>query len=466
MQKILFINPCLRPDAKQKFPPVGLACILTAVQKAGIDFELIDMDAYTMSVKDLRERLRRETYDIYALGCIVSSLRLVAEIPSVIRESNPAAVIIAGNSVASSIPELLLRKTEVDIAVMGEGDVTIVELLEALMKGRSLDNIKGIAFLDGDSLVRSPQRELVSDLDTIGFPNWDLFELERYNESTLRPSVDDSENPVVYPLNAARGCPFKCTFCYHVFKGERYRRFSDEAVVEELKRLHYKYKATLVYFWDELTFPNIPSVERFIDRIEEVPFRIGWQAITRADLFRKKDIPLVKRMRDAGCKSIVFSIENASPEILKAMNKKMRIDRVVEHCEALQNGGITAFTSIIFGYPQETPETIRMTLDLCQRANIFPSVGFLQPLPGTPIYDWAVQQGFIEDELTYLMQAGDRQDFHVNLTKMPSDEFIDIVVSSMEDLAKKMGLEFENPLKTGVYQKPKRKTAATAGRVC
>ena len=453
MQKVLFINPCLRPDAKQKFPPVGLACILTAVQKAGIDFELIDMDAYTMSVKDIRERLKPETYDIYALGCIVSSLRLVAEITSGIRESNPAAVIIAGNSVASSIPELLLRNTEVDIAVMGEGDVTIVELLEALMKGRPLDNIEGIAFLDGDILVRSPQRELVSDLDTIGFPNWDLFELERYNESTLRPSVDDSENPVIYPLNAARGCPFD-------------RWFSDEAFVEEIKRLHYKYKATFVYFWDELTFPNIPSVERFVARIEEVPFRIDWQAITRADLFRKKDIPLVKRMRDAGCKSIVFSIENASPEILKAMNKKMQIDRVVEHCEALQDGGITAFTSIIFGYPQETPKTIRMTLDLCERANIFPSVGFLQPLPGTPIYDWAVQQGFIEDELTYLMQAGDRQDFHINLTKMSTDEFIDIVVSSMEDLAKKMGLEFDNPLKTGVYQKSKRKTAATAGRVC
>ena len=179
-----------------------------------------------------------------------------------------------------------------------------------------------------------------------------------------------------------------------------------------------------------------------------------------ADLFRKKDIPLVKRMRNAGCKSIVFSIENASPEILKAMNKKMRIDRVVDHCEALQDGGITPFTSIIFGYPQETPETIKMTLDLCERANIFPSVGFLQPLPSTPIYDWAVRQGFIEDELAYLMQAGDRQDFHINLTKIPTDEFIDTVVSSMEDLAKKMGLEFDNPLKTGVYQKSKRTTAA------
>jgi len=460
MKKVLFINPCLRHDANEKFPPVGLAYILTAVQKAGIDFELIDMDAYTMSVNDLRERLRRETYDIYGLGCVVSSLRLVAEITSVIRESNPAAVIIAGNSVASSIPELLLRNTEVDIAVMGEGDVTIVELLEALMEGRPLDNIEGIAFLDGDILVRSPQRELVSNLDTIGFPNWDLFELERYNASRLRPSVDDSQNLVVYPLNAARGCPFDCTFCYHVFKGKRYRRFSDQAVVEELKRLHYKYKATFVYFWDELTFPNIPSVERFLAKIEKISFRINWQAITRADLFRKKDIPLVKRMRDLGCKSIAFSIENASPEILKAMNKRIRIDRMLDHCEALQDGGITPFTSIIFGYPQETPETIRMTLDLCDRANIFPSVGFLQPLPGTPIYDWAVRQGFIENELSYLMQAGDRQDFHINLTKMPTEEFIDIVVSSMRDLAKKMGLEFDNPLKTGVYQKSKRRTDA------
>jgi radical SAM superfamily enzyme YgiQ (UPF0313 family) len=463
MKKVLFINPCLRPDAKNKYPPVGLACILTAVQKASIGFELIDMDAHTMSIEDLRMRIRRETYDIYALGCIVTSLRLVAEITSVIRESNPEAVIIAGNSVASSIPELLLRNTEVDIAVIGEGDVTIVELLGALMKGRPLGKIKGIAFLDGDRFVQCPRRELIPDLDTIGFPNWDLFELDRYNNGMVKLTVDESEYSVVYPLNAARGCPFQCTFCYHVFKGERYRRYSVDEVMKELKRLHFKYKASFVQFWDELTFPNVPSVERLVERIEKLPFRIGWEAITRGDLFRKKDVPLIRRMRAAGCMSIAFSIENASPEILEAMNKKMRIDRVVEHCEALLDGGVTAFTSIIFGYPQETPETIRKTLDLCERSNIFPSTGFLQPLPGTPIYDWALQRGHIKDELEYLMQAGDRQDFHVNLTKMPTEEFIDIVVSGMQDLARKMGMKFDNPLKTGAYQKPKRRTAA-AGR--
>lgn len=387
-------------------------------------------------------------------------MRLVKEIASVIRDSNPDAVIIAGNSVATSIPELLLRNTEVNIAVMGEGDVTIVELVEALKEKRQLKEIEGIAFLDDDTFIQTPLRNPIPNLDTIGFPNWDIFKLEHYNEGMLKHTVDESEQSIVYPLNAARGCPFNCTFCYHVFKGQGYRKYSENVVMEEFSRLYYKYKTTFIQFWDELTFPNIPSVERMVERLEKLPFRIGWQGITRTDLFEKEDIPLIRRMRNAGCKSIAFSIENASPEILKAMNKKIRLDSVTEHSHALLEGEVTPLTSIIFGYPQETLQTIKMTLVLCEKCNIFPSVGFLQPLPCTPIYEWSVQQGYITDEFEYLMQAGDRQDFHVNLTNMPTDEFVDAVISGMNDLAKKMGLKFENPLKTGVYQKPKKNTAS------
>lgn len=455
MKKILFINPCLRYNAKRKYVPVGLAYILTAVERARIEFDLIDMDAYDMSVDDLRDMLEKETYDIYAVGCIVSSFRLVKEIASVIRETNPMAVIIAGNSVASSIPKLLLQNTEVNIAIMGESDITIVEVLQALMEDRPLGSIHGISFLNDDVFVQTSPMSVIPDLDTIGFPNWHFFELELYNKDMLKLSVDKSEHSIVYPLNAARGCPFNCTFCYHVFKGQPYRKYSENLVLEEFKRLYYQYNATFIQFWDELTFPNIRSVKRMVNQLEELPFRVGWEGITRGDLFSKKDIPLIKQMQSAGCKSIAFSIENASPEILKAMNKKIQIDKVIEHSLAIMKGGITPLTSIIFGYPQETPETIKLTLDLCERCNIFPSVGFLQPLPGTSIYEWAVKEDYIKNEIEYLMQAGDRQDFHVNLTKIPTDEFIDAVMSGMHDLAKKMGLKFNDPLKTGVYQKPK-----------
>jgi hypothetical protein len=81
-------------------------------------------------------------------------------------------------------------------------------------------------------------------------------------------------------------------------------------------------------------------------------------------------------------------------------------------------------------------------------------VGFLQPLPKTQIYDWALENGFIKDELEYLLNSGDRQDLHVNLTNMGTDEFVSVVLSEMQQLASRMGLQFQNPLKTGVYQKP------------
>jgi len=456
VKSILFINPCLRPHASRKFPPVGLAFILSAVKKANIELDLYDMDAHDLSVDNLREHLQKK-YDIVALGTIVTALKLVRDIALLVRESNPVATIIAGNSVATSIPEMLLRNTEVDIAVLGEGDVTIVDLLRVLDTNAALDQVKGIAFLRDGEFVKTSTREPIPNLDEIGFPNWDLFDLSRYNEHMLKPVMDDSIASIVYPLNAARGCPFACTFCYHVFKGQHYRKYSEEAVMQEFTRLHDKYRATFIFFWDELTFPNITAVEKMVTRLEQLPFRVGWDAITRADLFRQANMPIVQRMRDAGCKSISFSIENASPAILKAMNKKIQIDRVVEHCETLIGGGVTPLTSIIFGYPQETPETIRMTLDLCERCNIYPSVGFLQPLPGTPIYEWAVQYGYIKNELEYLLSAGDRQDLHVNLTRMSSEELGDTVVNGMQRLADKMGLKFDNPLKTGVYQKPVKK---------
>ena len=452
--RILFVNPCLRLDAKRRYPPVGLACILTACRKAGIEFDLFDMDALNLPPEGLRDFLKDKQYDVCALGAIVSSFKLVKHLITHMREHNRECTIIAGNSVASSVPEILLRNTEVDIGVMAEGDITIVDVLDALRTGRSLSTVNGIAYLDGDTFVKTTARDAVKKLDDIGFPDWDLFDLKAYNPRLADP-VEGEDNEVIFPLNAARGCPYKCTFCYHVFIEERYRKYSETAVMNEIRRLHDQFGATFIHFWDELTFPSIPSVERMIFALDQLPFRVRWQGITRGDLFKPEHTDLVKRMKDAGCESIAFSIENANAEILKAMKKRINIEQIVGHTQALLRGGVTPFTSIIFGYPQETPESIKETLDLAERCGIFPSVGFLQPLPGTPMYEYAIEHGFITDQVEYLMNAGDRQDFHVNMTKMPTDELIGRVMDGMQALATRMGLQFDNPLKTSVYQKPK-----------
>lgn len=454
--RIVFINPEIRPDAKKRMLPVGLGYILTAVKKAGFDFDFIDMDIDSLSLEDLRRALQGRVYDVCAFGCISSGFKFAHGIAKTIREEQPGALIVAGNSVATSMPELLLTRTEVDVAVMGEGDVIIVDLLKALAGGQDHRHVAGIAYLEEGAVRFSPKRTVIPDLDPVGFPDWDIFDLKKYNKYMhLVSRVAPDKNFIAYPLNSARGCPFSCTFCYHVFKGVRYRKYSEKAVIDEIRRLHERFGATCVAFWDELTFADIASVERRVKSLRSLDFNIMWQSPIRGNLFKKKHLPLLREMKEVGCDNLAYSLENASEEILKAINKNLDVSEFIEQSEVIWEAGITPLTSIFFGYPQETPETIQRTLDVCERCRIFPSTGFLLPLPGTEIYDWARQNGNIKDEFEYMMDIGDRQDFHINLTRMTDEEFVSTVENGLKRLAKILGLELASVFKTVTYQKPK-----------
>lgn len=452
---ILFINPSLRPESKRRQLPVGLAYIMTAVKKAGFDFDLIDMDINQLSMHDLGNLLSKKSYDLYALGCIVTGYRYVKDIADIIKKTNPDSVIVAGNSVATSIPDILLRNTKVDIAVIGEGDITIAELLHTIDNNQKITDVNGIAFKENGNIRFTKKQNIIPNLDDVGFPEWKIFELEKYDKyAEINVNSFHANYVLAYPLNSARGCPFNCTFCYHVFKNEKYRKYSEDAITGEIKRLHDKYNCNYVSFWDELTFKNTKSVEMLVEKLGKLDFEIGWDAPVRGNLFKAEDVELIKEMKNSGCDNISFSLENASAEILKAINKKLDVSQFIEQAKTLKKGGVVPLTSVIFGYPQETRESIAFTLKVCEECGIFPSVGFLLPLPGTPIYNWAKENKFITDELEYLERVGDRQDFHINLTKMSDQELLDVVETGLRDLAKRQGLKLDSVFKTTTYQKP------------
>jgi len=435
---------------------VGLGCVTTAVKKAGFDFDLIDMNINNLSMQDLEGSLSRKTYDVYAFGCIVTGFKFAKEIAKIIKRINPESVIIAGNSVATSIPEIILRETSVDVAVIGEGDETIVELLKKLESKKDIADVEGIAYKRDGNVEYTAKRAVIKEIDDLGFPNWDIFEIDKY-KSYGRVNVNSTslDDVMPFPVNTARGCPYSCTFCYHVFKGERYRRCSDEAAVREIKRLHEMYDCNYILYWNELTFINRREARSMAEKLATLGFQVEWEAAIRGNLFKNEDLALIRDLKAVGCQTLGFSLENASPEILNAINKKLEVSEFIKQAKVLRKGGITPLTSVIFGYPQETPETIKHTLKVCEECGMYPSVGFLLPLPGTPIYEWAKNSGLIPDEVKYLERVGDRQDFHINLTKMPDQEFRAIVQSGLRSLAKKQGLELESVFKTGAYQKPK-----------
>ncbi len=453
--KTVFINLSLRPGAKRRHLPVGLACIMTATQKAGFAFDLIDMDIDDLSLADLTSILEKKLYDVYAMGCIVTGFKLVRELTEVIKKINPEALVVAGNSVATSVPDLLLRHTMVDIAVLGEGDVTFVELLKKLADNEPFRSVPGIAYRHQGQTHFSKPRPVIASLDGLDFPDWRLFDLEKYNKfADINSNIFSEGIERGYPLNTARGCPYNCTFCYHCFKGEKYRSYSARATFEEIKRLHYQFGATSIMFWDELTFSSIKDVTAMIEQLTNLDFSIKWEASARAGLFKREHIDIIRAMNDVGCNVISYSLENASPKILKAMKKKITVEQFIEQSMALKKGGVIPLTSVIFGYPQETRESIQQTLDVCEKCEMFPSVGFLLPLPGTPIYDWARNSGHIPDEVAYLERIGDRQDFHINLTAMSDEELVGTVTEKLTELANRQGLHLDSVFKTTTYQKP------------
>jgi anaerobic magnesium-protoporphyrin IX monomethyl ester cyclase len=368
--------------------------------------------------------------------------------------------VVVGNTVASSIPKILLGRTRADIAVMGEGDETIVELLRRLETSRDLEGIRGIHYQRAGSVVANPPRPVIADIDTLPFPDWDLLDVEAYVQSLSR-RPDEPLPPIspdrirAMPINTARGCPFQCTFCYHAFREARYRCRSAASVIAEVRDRHQRYGINLFAFNDELTFHSIPQAESFADAMIASGLNVWWKADVRSGLFSKDEhVEVARKLQRAGCLALGFSLESADPAILKAMKKGATPAAFLRQCEILQRARVSPFTSLVIGYPMETEATIRATIECCTSAGIYPSTGYLLPQPRTPMYDYAREHGFISDEEDYLLALGDRQDLRLNMTGIPDDQLAAVVQAELAKCSRTLGLNLHGSglLKTSVYR--------------
>jgi len=448
---ILIINFPLRSGMSQRFFSLGLGYIATAIKNAGFAFDLIDLDV------NRNQGLKfAKSYDVVCMGSLISGYKKIKHILLEVRKFNPHAKIIVGNSVATSIPNLLLNNTEADIVVMSEGDETIVDLLNTIKHEKSIDDVRGICYKHNGRIVYTEQRKAIKNISLIPNVDFDIFDIEGYIKNS---DVDESDELIgkdIRPLaiNTARGCPFNCTFCYHTFKSIKYRRRSPQSIVSEIKNLIKKYGINYVKFYDELTFFTKKQANDFAEEVLSSGLNIYWVAQCRANLFNAQDIDIVKKMKDAGCCGMGYSLESSDASILCAMNKKISVKHFSEQSKLLQDAGISTWTSLVLGYPQETPETIRKTFECCTRSNIYPSIGFLLPQPASVMYEYAIEHGFIQNEEEYILKMGDRQDLTVNMTQMSNDEFESIIAEEAQKCneALRMGLEKDKLIKTSFYR--------------
>lgn len=470
--KLLFINPSLRLGSATKYLPVGLASVMTFIHEAGYAFDLLDIDINDYSDEYVEKFIVNHEYEIILSGSIVTHYKWMKWLVYTIKKHHPETKVIVGNSVAGSVPELFLRNSGADVAVIGEGELSCLATLEALRNNKSLHDVEGIAFIEKDgNFVKTPKRN-AEILDDIPMIKWDWFDVEAYFKRSYASSfglVVDNEScaPRTMPVASARGCVFRCTFCHFVFWDDPYRHRSAANIMAEIRRDIEQYGANFVNFWDDLSFASLKQVERMVDAILDSGLKFYWSAAVRTDLFAnpkfsyEKRLELAKKMRASGCLNLGYSLESGNQEILDMMNKHVKAEYFQEQVRLLNEAGITSNVSVVFGYPIETEETIKQTFDLCLNAGIYPSLGFLLPLPYTGMYDYAKQHGFIVDENTYLDAITERQDFCLNMTKLPRETIEGWIKHYAQKLNEelKLGLSEGRLLRTGGYKNQNAETA-------
>ena len=490
--KILFINPSLRAGTDHIFLPIGLGYVATYVKQHGYKFDILDCDAGKYSDQYIEQYLIKNKYDVVCLGSIVTHYAWIKWCINTIKDHQPDCKVIVGNSVGGSIPEVLFQKTKADIVIYGEGEVTIVEVLDAIKLNKSFGEIiephveiphmnkgypatiKGLGIpgiiyrAKNNLIVNNGKRKVVKNIDDFPFPDWDLFDVETYLKIGRKFEASHSwffkrNEAITMPVSTSRGCVFKCSFCHYVFWHDPYRHRSAENVIAEIKQNIKKYNANFFNFWDDLSFHKIGPARKFVDSLIEADLGVHWTCTIRTDLLgkdvdpkgnsipREERLELAKKFVRAGCVSVFYGLESFNDKILEAMNKKVKSKYFKEQVHICREAGLITNTTVIIGYPEETPETIAETMGVADKLRIYPSTGFLMPLPETGMWKYAIENGYIKDIDTYLTEITERQDFYLNMTSMTEKQINEETLKWLNKINTNLGniLTKEKLLKTG-----------------
>ena len=268
-----------------------------------------------------------------------------------------------------------------DFIIQGEGEQSLLELIDNLRNGNSFQSIKGLVYKSGGSTITNPKRPVMTDLDSLPLPAWDIVDINLYKDIW-------NKSGQTFTLNMAttRGCPFKCNWCAKPIYGNRYNSHSPEYVTRHLKLLRDTYDVHRFWMCDDI-FGLKPSwVQQFNQELKKEKLNITYYIQSRADLLVKEDT--INALAESGLEEVWIGAESGSQKILDAMDKGTTINQIKEATALLKKHKIKVAFFIQYGYSGETKEDITKTIDLIKTLlphNIGVSVSY--PLPGTKFYD-------------------------------------------------------------------------------
>jgi len=379
------------------FPSLPLACLAAVLREKGYPVKILDLHAHNILIKDGAALVRDDKPDIVGLTCKTLGWPSVLQIAQMVKATVPEALVVVGGPHTSIYAKESLTWDCIDMAVIGDGEDTLLAIVQAMEGGDDLTNIPGtVAKRDGE-IIQNPARPVAMDLDVYPMPALDLLPMDKYHCLMVHSPFST--------MVSTRGCPWHCGFCSQVYTSKlRYR--SVNAVVDEMQWHVERFGVKEIVMFDETFTVGRSRVMKLCDEIIDRKLSVAFNIRARVDTVDK---PMLQALKAAGCRSIHMGVEGGSQRMLDIMKKGITIEQVTNAFKLAKEAGLMTRGYFMIGYydasPQDAEDVIRFSaaLDLD-----WASYSVATPLPATELYDVAIERGYLSGDYwrEYTLKGG------------------------------------------------------------
>jgi anaerobic magnesium-protoporphyrin IX monomethyl ester cyclase len=401
-------------------PPIGLAYLAGSLTWAGHHVTSVDgvgeaVHQYSrapwsrhalihgLRIEEIVDRIDPHA-DVIGVACMFSVEWLVVRrVIEAIRRAFPRVLLVVGGEHVTACPDFTLADcAAIDVGVLGEGEETIVDLVDAFGQGRDFSTVNGIIYRSRDALVRTPHRTRIRTIDEIPEPNWEIVPLETYIDNALTFGANLGRS---MPILASRGCPYECTFCSSPLMWTTFwTARKPELLLQEMKKYMRRYRVTNFDFYDLTAIVKKDWIVTFGNLLLAEKLDITWQlpSGTRTEVIDEEVSRLLYR---SGCRILNYAPESGSAPELKRIKKKVDPDRMLASMRASHRAGLQIKTNFIFGLPGSSWADVARTWRFLARiawagvddVGVFP----FSPYPGSQLFEELQAQGKVRLDETY-----------------------------------------------------------------
>ncbi len=401
-------------------PPFYFMALAAWLEREGYNCEIIDEKVSWNLLLIISEEIRNKAITRRAinkikkfkpryigLAAFITDYNVVMEMAREIKKTFNIPIIIGNAQVTVSPKDFIYEGSPIDYAVVGEGEITLTELITTLGRKGDIRQVNGLAYLDNGKAYFTPKRALISDLNVLPMPAYHKINMKYYTQPRLYLIRYVPVSGIA--IYTGRGCPFQCEFCCSnlIWKSHDNIKFvrtkSIDMVIEELRFLKRKFRIQVFYILDDTFTISKERTLQFCHKLIESNLSLLWGAETRVNLM---DEDMIKLMKESGCIQLDFGVESGSKKLLDKIKKGITTEEISRAFKLCKENGIRTFANMLLNLPEETEQDLRESERLLDE--IEPTVASFAvtvPYPGTALYEKYIPQKPSKEEYNLFRNA-------------------------------------------------------------